>query len=161
MLPPGLVLEHLALASSSTSGSSCLGLDPYAGIYICTTKIVQGIPVMTSILWPLARASSSSLSASTPDQDSSDDYDEITTSTYGEPTEGGRLIFMLALNGDRSQNSSSRYPTTGRSEAYDVQALSGGLVQNLNLDFNVVQVQAIMETIQRMAPDGSPLAVLA
>jgi hypothetical protein len=34
------------------------------------------------------------------------------------------------------------------------------LVQNLNLDFNTVQVQAIMETIQRMAPDGSPLAVL-
>jgi hypothetical protein len=68
---------------------------------------------------------------------------------------------MLAPNGDRSQNSSSRYPTIGRSEAYDVQALSGGLVQNLNLDFNVVQVQAIMETIQRMVPDGSPLAVLA
>jgi hypothetical protein len=34
------------------------------------------------------------------------------------------------------------------------------LVQNLNSDFNVVRVQAIMETIQRMAPDGSPLALL-
>jgi hypothetical protein len=31
----------------------------------------------------------------------------------------------------------------------------------LNLDFNAIRVQAIMETIQRMAPDGSPLAVLA
>jgi hypothetical protein len=31
----------------------------------------------------------------------------------------------------------------------------------LNPYFNVVRVQAIMETIQRMAPDGSPLAVLA
>jgi hypothetical protein len=38
---------------------------------------------------------------------------------------------------------------------------SGGLVQNLNPDFNTVWVQAIMETIQRMAPDGSPLAILA
>jgi hypothetical protein len=35
------------------------------------------------------------------------------------------------------------------------------LAQNLNLDFNVVRVQAIMETIQRIAPDGSPLTVLA
>jgi hypothetical protein len=31
----------------------------------------------------------------------------------------------------------------------------------LNLDFNVVHVQVIMETIQRMAPDGSPFALLA
>jgi hypothetical protein len=35
------------------------------------------------------------------------------------------------------------------------------LVQNLNLDFNIVRVPEIMETIQRMAPDGSPLALLA
>jgi hypothetical protein len=34
------------------------------------------------------------------------------------------------------------------------------LAQNLNPDFNVVQVQEIMETIQCMAPDGSPLVVL-
>jgi hypothetical protein len=36
-----------------------------------------------------------------------------------------------------------------------------GLVRNLNPEFNVVRVHAIMETIQRMAPDGSPLALLA
>jgi hypothetical protein len=35
------------------------------------------------------------------------------------------------------------------------------LVQNLNSDFNAVRVQAIIETIQRMVPNGSPLAVLA
>jgi hypothetical protein len=37
------------------------------------------------------------------------------------------------------------------------------LVQNLNLDFNVVRVQAILEIMQRMALDGSPppLVVLA
>jgi hypothetical protein len=35
------------------------------------------------------------------------------------------------------------------------------VVQNLNPDFNAIRVQAIMETIQRMAPDGSPLALLA
>jgi hypothetical protein len=35
------------------------------------------------------------------------------------------------------------------------------LDQNLNPDFNAMQVQTIMETIQRMALDGSPLDVLA
>jgi hypothetical protein len=68
---------------------------------------------------------------------------------------------MVAPNGDRSHNSSSGYPTIGRSEASDDQTPSAGLVQNLNPDFNVVRVQAIMETIQRMPPDGSPLALLA
>jgi hypothetical protein len=34
-------------------------------------------------------------------------------------------------------------------------------VQNLTPDFIVVRVQVIMETIQRMAHDGSHLALLA
>jgi hypothetical protein len=64
-------------------------------------------------------------------------------------------------NGDWSSNISSRYPTIGRSETSDARTPSGGLAQNLNPDLNAVRVQAIMETIQRMAPDGSPFAVLA
>jgi hypothetical protein len=48
-------------------------------------------------------------------------------------------------------------PLFGRSEASDAQTPSTGLVQNLNSDFNAVRVQAIMETIQHMAPDGYPL----
>jgi hypothetical protein len=64
---------------------------------------------------------------------------------------------MVAPNGDRLNNTSSRYPTIGRLEAFDARTPSGGLIQNLNQDFNVVRVQAIMETIQRMAPDDSPL----
>jgi hypothetical protein len=68
---------------------------------------------------------------------------------------------MVAPNGDRSRNSSSRYPTIGRSKTSGAQTPSAGLVQNLNPDFNVIRVQAIMETIQRMAPYGSPLALLA
>jgi hypothetical protein len=75
--------------------------------------------------------------------------------------EGGHLICMVALNGDQLHNSSSRYPTIGRLEASDAHTPSGGLVRNLNLDLNAVWVHAIMETIQRMVPDGSPLAVLA
>jgi hypothetical protein len=68
---------------------------------------------------------------------------------------------MVAPNGDRFRNSSSGYPTIGRSETSDAQTPSTGLVRNLNPDFNAVWVQMIMETIQRMPPDGSPLALLA
>jgi hypothetical protein len=35
------------------------------------------------------------------------------------------------------------------------------MVRNLNTGFNVMRIQAIMETIQRMVSDGSPLVVLA
>jgi hypothetical protein len=68
---------------------------------------------------------------------------------------------MVAPDGDRACNSSSGYPTIGRSKATDAQTPSAGLVQNLNPDFIDVQVQVIMETIQHMAPNGSPLALLA
>jgi hypothetical protein len=116
---------------------------------------------VTSILRPLAGASSSSTPTSTPDLDSSDDYLEIKASVCGEPTEGSRLIYMVAPNGDRSNNTSTRYPTIGRSEVSDARTPSGGLVRNLNPNFNAVRVQAIMKTIQCMAPDGSSLAILA
>jgi hypothetical protein len=111
--------EHLALASSSASGGSCSGLDLCAGSYIHTAKIIWGIPVVTSILRTLVGALSPSASALTPDPDSSDDYPDIGASTYGEPGEGGHLICMVASSGDRSNNTSSRYPTIGRSEASD------------------------------------------
>jgi hypothetical protein len=68
---------------------------------------------------------------------------------------------MVAPNGDRFRNSSSGYPTIGRSMTSDAQTPSAGLVQNLNVDFNAIRVQVIMETIQRMAPNDSPLALLA
>jgi hypothetical protein len=161
MLPPEPAPEHLALASSAASGGSCSGSDPCARSYIRTAKIVRGILVVTSILRPLAGSSSSSTSTSAPDPDSSDDYPEIEASACGEPVEGGRLICMVIPNGDRSNNTSSRYPTIGRSEVFNARTPSGGLVWKLNPDFNAVRVQAIVETIQRMAPDGSPLAVLA
>jgi hypothetical protein len=116
---------------------------------------------VTSILRLLVGASSSSTPASTPDLDSSDDYPEIKANVCGEPAEGSHLICMVAPNGDRSNNTSTRYPTIGRSEVSDARTPSGGLVRNLNPNFNAVRVQAIMKTIQCMAPDGSPLAILA
>jgi hypothetical protein len=86
MLHLGPAPEHMALASSSASGGSCSRSDPSVGVYIHTAKIVQGIPVVTSIPRPLAGASSSSSLASTPDPDSSDNYPEIRTNACGEPT---------------------------------------------------------------------------
>jgi hypothetical protein len=147
--------------SSSASDISCVGPGHCVRSYIHTATIIRGIPVVTSTLRPLVGASVSSTSASTPDSDSADDYPEIGTSACVEPAKDGRFIYMVASNGDQSSNTSSRYPTIGRSEASNARTLSGGLAQNPNPDFNVVQVHAIMETIQRMAPDGSPLVVLA
>jgi hypothetical protein len=159
MLPQGqrqsisLLLPHLCDTYS--------GLDPFAGLYIRTAKLVRGISIVTSTLRTFTRAASSSSSASSPSQDSSDEYPEIGASAYGKSAEDSCLILMVAPNGDWSRNSSSGYPTIGRSETSGAQTPSMGLVRNLNPDFNAIRVQAIMEIIQHMTPDGSPLALLA
>jgi hypothetical protein len=54
----------------------------------------------------------------------------------------------------------SRYPTIGRSEASDARTPNDGMIQNLNLDFNAICLQTIMESIQRMTPEVSPLVAL-
>jgi hypothetical protein len=170
MLPPGPTPECYAptdgqapwsLMTSSTSGNACSSLNPFIGLYIRTAKIVQGIPVMTSTLRPLAGASSSSSSVASPDQDSSDDYPVIRISAYGDFAGEGGVIFMVAPNGDPSYISSSRYPTIGRSEAFDAQMPNDGMIQNLNPSFNAIRLQTIIESIQQMAPEGSPLIALA
>jgi hypothetical protein len=159
MLPPGEATEHIAhsSASSETQAES----DLFDGPYIRTVKLVRGIPVVTTILRPCVGASSSSPSALSSDQGSSEDYLEIGVNTCESSVSISRLICMVAPNEDQPRHSSSGYPTIGRSEASDARTSSTRLIQNLNMDFNAVRVQAIMETIQRMAPDGSPLALLA
>jgi hypothetical protein len=126
MLPSGPAPERPTPALSSVSGGACSGLDPFAGLYICTAKLVRGIPIMTSTLRSFIGASSSSSSASSPGQDSSDDYPEIGANACRNSAEDGRLILMVAPNRDRSRNSSSRYPTIGRSEVSDAQTRSTG-----------------------------------
>jgi hypothetical protein len=116
------------LAISSTTGGTCSGLDPYAGLHIHTIKLVQGIPIMTSILQPSAGALSSFSSAASLDQDSANDYPEIEENTCGDPAEEGRLIIMVASVGGPSQNSSSRYPTIERSEAFDARTPNDGMI---------------------------------
>jgi hypothetical protein len=140
MLPLGPPPEHPTPAPLSTSGGACLGLDPLVGLYIRTTKLVQGILIVTSTVRPFTGAPSSSSSASSPSRDSSDDYPKIGASACGNSAEDSCLILMVTPNGDRSCNSSSRYPTIGRSETSDAQTPSAGLVRILNPDFNAVRV---------------------
>jgi hypothetical protein len=104
MLLPGPAPEHVTPTSSSASGRSYVGSYRCARNYICTAKIVRDIPVVTSIIRPLARASSSSTSASIPDSDSFDDYPEIGANAYGEPAKYDHFIYMVASNGDRKQH---------------------------------------------------------
>jgi hypothetical protein len=144
MLPPGEATEHTALSSASSGTQT--DLDFFDEPYIRTVKLVRGIPVVTTILRPCAGASSSS-SALSSDQGSSEDYPEIGVSTCGSSADISRLICMVAPNEDQPRHSSSGYPTIGRSEASDARTPSTRLIRNLNPDFNVVRVQAIMETI--------------
>jgi hypothetical protein len=60
-----------------------------------------------------------------------------------------------------SHNSSSRYPTIRGSEVCDARTPSNRIIWNMNPDFNVVRLQTIMESIQRMVPHDSPLVALA
>jgi hypothetical protein len=140
MLPLGPAPKHLTPAPSCTSGCTCSGLDPFAGLYIRTAKLIWGILIVASTLRTFTGAPSSSSLTSSPRRDSSDDYSEIGASACGNSTKDNHLILMVAPNGDRSRNSSSGYPTIERSEMSDAQTPSAGLIQNLNLDFNVVRV---------------------
>jgi hypothetical protein len=138
MLPPGEATEHTDL--SSASSETQVDSDLFDGPYIRTAKLVRGIPVVTTILRPCAGASSSSSSALSFDQGSSEDYPEIGVSICGSSADISRLICMVAPNDDQPRHSSSGYPTIGRSEASDARTPSTGLIRNLNPDFNVVRV---------------------
>jgi hypothetical protein len=146
-------------ASASTSGGACSGLNPYVGPYYLTTMTLQGIPIGANISQSSVGTASSSSSIVARDRDSIEDYPEIRGSNYWDPMVEGHLISMLALA--PSGNSSGRYPTIRRSEPSDAWMPDDRLVRIMNLNFNVVRLQIIMESIQHMAPDGSPLVALA
>jgi hypothetical protein len=117
MLSLGEATEHTA-PSSASSGTQA-DSDFFDEPYIHTVKLVRGIPVVTTILRPCAGASSSSSSALSSNQGSSEDYPEIGVSTCESSADISRLICMVAPNEDQSRHSSSGYPTIGRSEVSD------------------------------------------
>jgi hypothetical protein len=67
--------------STSISGGAHSGLNPSAGPYHRTAKTTQGILTRAPIFQPFIVTSSSSTSAVSPNQDSTDDYPEIGEST--------------------------------------------------------------------------------
>jgi hypothetical protein len=170
LLIQGPALKQLALVyghdpyllvSSSKLGGACSDLNPYAGPYHCATKTTRGIPIGAPIFQPSTRTSSTYSSTTSPNQDSTDDYPEIGGSTYCISVDGGCLILRVASARAPSHNSSNRYSIIGRSEASNAWTSNDAMIQNLNLDFNVVRLQTIMESSQRMAPKGYPLVALA
>jgi hypothetical protein len=147
--------------NSSISGGACSGLNPYAGPYYLTTMTSQGLPIGAPIFQPSVGTANSSSSGPSPDRDSTEDYPEIGSSTCWNTAEEGGCIIMLASVGAPSQNSSSRYPIIRGSEASDAWTPSDRLVRNLNQDFNVMRLQTIIESIQCMTLESSPLNALA
>jgi hypothetical protein len=57
LVPPSSAPEHPAPAPSSTSSNTYSGLDPFAGLYIRTAKLIRGLPIVTSTLWTSIGAS--------------------------------------------------------------------------------------------------------
>jgi hypothetical protein len=83
----------------------------------------------------------------TPDRDSIEDYPKNRGSTYWNPAIEICRINMVGLARGNFQNSSSRYPTIKGFEASDAWTPSNRFIWNLNLDFDVVRLQTIMESI--------------
>jgi hypothetical protein len=117
MLPPGEAAEHIA--PSSVSSETQAESDLFDGPYVRTVKLIRGIPVVMTILRSCTGAASSSPSALSSDQGSSENYPEIGVNTCESSTSTSRLICMVAPNEDQPRHSSSGYPTIGRSEASD------------------------------------------
>jgi hypothetical protein len=90
-----------------------------------------------------------------------EDYPEIGSSACWNVAIEACCISMVGLDRGNSQNNSSKYPTTGGSKASDAWTPSSNVVQNLNPNFNAVRLQTIMESIQRMVPQDSPIVALA
>jgi hypothetical protein len=121
----------------------------------------QGYPIKTPIFQPLVGTSSSSSSGASPDRNSIEDYPEIRGNICWNATIEAHHISMVGPDKAPSHNNSTRYPTIRVSEVSDAWTPSNRIVQNLNLNFNTMGLQTIMESLQHMVPQDSPLVVLA
>jgi hypothetical protein len=145
----------------STSGEVCLGLNPHAGSYYLSAMTSQGLPIRKTIFQSSARTSSSSSSGVTPYRDSIEHYPGIEGSDYRNLAIEAHCISMVGSARADSRNSSSKYPTIRGYEVFDAQTPSNKVVWNLNPDFNIVRIRTIMESIQWMVLQDSPLVALA
>jgi hypothetical protein len=148
-------------STSSTLGGAYSSLNPWARSHYLSSMMSQEYPTRTSIFQPSAGTSSSSSSGASPDRDSIEDYPEIGDSVYWNSTIEAHRISMVGPVRVTSHNSSSRYPTIRGSKASNAQTPSTRIVRNLNSDFNTMRLQTIIESIQCMVPNDSPLIALA
>jgi hypothetical protein len=128
------------LADPSTSGEARSGLNPHAWPYYLSAMTSQGRPIGKTILQPSAGASCSSSLVETSDRDSVEDYPEIGGSSCWKPAIEAHRINMVFPARGNSQNSSSKYPTIGGSEASNARNPSSNIVQNLYPDFNTMRL---------------------
>jgi hypothetical protein len=96
----------------------------------------------------------------TTDRDSAKDYPKIGGSICLDPVIEARRINMVGHSRVDSRNNSSKYPMIRGSMMSDAQTPSNRVVQNINPDFNAVQPQTILESIQCMTHQDSPVATL-
>jgi hypothetical protein len=104
-----------------------------------------------------AHIGSDKWSGATTDQASAEDYPEIGGSTCWDLVAEARQINMVGPRRTDSHNSFSKYPTIRESIVSDTQTPSNRVVRNLNPDFSAVRLQTIIESIQHLAPQDSPL----
>jgi hypothetical protein len=138
--------------TTSALDDTCSGLNPYAGPYTLAAMMSWGHPI--GALSPMSSGASI-------DRDSAEDYPEIGGSVCWNPATEARRISMVGPARLDSRNSSSKYPTIRGSVSSDARTPNNRVVRNLNSDFKAIRLQTIMELIQRLAPQDSPLVALA
>jgi hypothetical protein len=150
-------------SSMTTSASDDIrtGLNPYAGPYTLAAMTSWGHPIRAPMFRSSGGTRSPTSSGASTDRDSAEDYPEIGGSVCWNPAIEARRISMVGPGRAYSRNNSSKYPTIRGSVSFDARTPSNRVVQTLNPDFNTVQLQTIMESIQCLAPQDSPLAALA
>jgi hypothetical protein len=145
----------------SISGGACSGLNPHAGPYYLFAIKSQGRLIRKNSIQSSDGSSNSSSSGVTSGRDFIEDYPEIMNNACLNPAIETRRIRMVGPARGNSQNSSSKYSTIRGSEVSDAWTPSSHVLQNLNMDFNAVRLQTIIESIQQMVPQDSPLIALA
>jgi hypothetical protein len=145
----------------STSSGTHSGLSSYAGSYYLSPMMSQEYLIGTPIFQPSVGTLSSSSLRVFANRDFIKDYPEIRGSVYWNPVIESCRISMVVTTSAPSHNSSSRYPSIRGFEVFDARTLSNMIVQNLNSNFNIIRLQTIIESIQRMIPQDSSLLALA
>jgi hypothetical protein len=118
-------------------GGARSGLNPYVGLYTSTAITSWGHPIGVPASWSSIETVSST---------------SLGTSTSRKPAAEAHRISMVGPDRAASHNNSNKYTTIKGSKVFDAWTPSNRVVRNLNPDFNIVRLQTIKESIQRLVP---------